>query len=218
MENTTEIVLTNINHDVSLPFILNLEGETDDRTRIKCTELLRLIPGKRLVCRALWKEQTVVTKVFMDYARSKNSMSKEKAGAKALRDKGITTPELLYAGALEQDDAGILIYENIANTISAHEAWKNATTENKITLLRDFMVLLAQHHDAGLSQQDMHLSNFIIANGKLYTLDAADILAVSSPLDKRAAIENLASFFSLFHKSYNHLIAVAYDEDRKSVV
>lgn len=211
MHTTAEMKLTDINHDVSLPFVLSLAEGTDD-TQIKCNELLRLIPGKRLVCRAEWQGKTVVIKVFMGQSRFRDNMMKEQEGVKALKDKAITAPVLLYSGMLKQDNACALIYENISNAISAHDAWQSATTENKFIWLRNFMVLLAQHHEAGLSQQDMHLSNFIIADDKLYTLDAADILVASSPLDKKASTENLVLFFSLLHNSYNQLIEKAYNE------
>jgi len=207
-----EISLSDINYDVALPFAITLTEGTDDDTQIKCVELIRLIPGRRAVFRAEWKNTDVFVKIFLDKNRAANDMDKERAGVKALKDRSITAPALLYSGRLYTDGACILVYESIDHAVNARDAWQEATTRGKSSLLTEFMGLLAQHHEAGLSQQDMHLSNFIIADDKLYTLDAADIKISSSALDVRDSIKNLAMFFSLLHKAYNTLIIKAYNE------
>jgi tRNA A-37 threonylcarbamoyl transferase component Bud32 len=56
--------------------------------------------------------------------------------------------------------------------------------------------LLASHHVAGICQTDLHLDNFLVADGLVYSLDGDGVLAQAGPLDERRSLQNLALYFS----------------------
>ena len=58
------------------------------------------------------------------------------------------------------------------------------------------MSLLASHHVAGICQTDLHLDNFLVADGLVYSLDGDGVLAQAGPLDERRSLQNLALYFS----------------------
>ncbi len=53
-------------------------------------------------------------------------------------------------------------------------------------------------HKMGLSQQDLHLDNFIFHDQELYVLDAGGIHAHGGPLDKTSSLDNLVLLFAQF--------------------
>ena len=60
--------------------------------------------------------------------------------------------------------------------------------------MQRLILLLAELHQAGFSQLDLHLKNFLISNEKIYAIDAADMLktADGEVLGQRASLKNLA--------------------------
>ncbi|HYQ72786.1 MAG TPA: hypothetical protein VET88_12775, partial [Gammaproteobacteria bacterium] len=44
---------------VSRPFVLALDGASGNGSRLECREVVRIVPGRRMVCRGDWRGQTV---------------------------------------------------------------------------------------------------------------------------------------------------------------
>ena len=48
------------------PFTLLLDAQYTEAKRLECIEVVRVIPGKRLVCRAEWQGKSVFAKLYLD--------------------------------------------------------------------------------------------------------------------------------------------------------
>ena len=82
-------------------------------------EVVRVVPNKRLVCRAFWNGQQVYAKLFIS-SNAKRYAQRDKQGVQALINANIATPDLLYAGSIEDNiDAGEVL---IFNAIPAQNA------------------------------------------------------------------------------------------------
>ncbi|WP_415037044.1 lipopolysaccharide kinase InaA family protein [Azonexus sp.] len=155
---------------------------------------LRLVPGKRLVAQGRWNDQTVLVKLFFAGAHQRHG-ERERAGVVALQAAGVATPALLTAGAV-QGGAYAVVSEFLpqAQTLAA---LADDDTTQKMAALSAIMPLLARMHAAGLAQADLHLGNFLQAQGQIYAIDGDAIIQHGGQALPRAQIlTNLAVLFA----------------------
>ena len=177
--------------EIALPFELPLE---DGRT-LHCEEILRLLPGRRLVCRARDGHAQVLVKLFL----GENSAREAQADAKAVRammDAGIATPILRGETSVRTKPHSVLLFDFISGARSFRQAWTAAPAPQQEALLDKLLCLVAAQHQAGLRQRDFHLNNFLLApDGTLNAIDGGDFVVTSTPIGRRAAIANLGFLF-----------------------
>lgn len=193
------------------PFQLIFEetGET-----LTCEEIIRIVPGKRLVAFSTWKEQLVVAKLFYDPSKAKTHSEREVEGIDALLMSNIPTPNLLFQGTTLQGRVHVLIFERILNSINLDEGWNQPGLRSQLTPYMHALVYeLATQHVHGIIQHDFHLKNFLIRNltpppfdetntmdwlleNQIFLLDGANIDKHEGVLPKEKSLEHLALFFA----------------------
>ena len=196
----------------SWPISLQLSGGND--SILICEEPLRNLPGKRLVCSGLWQKKAVVAKLFLDPRGAKRHWMREKTGVAALQTAGINTPELLFSGRLN-DQTPVLIFEQLTGAETALTVWQNLTNDKqRLSFLRQLLAELADHHQAGLWQKDLHLNNFLYSKQRWYTIDADTVNSqqAGTPLSPESSLDNLALFFAQLTPDFDHLIEPALTE------
>lgn len=159
-------------------------------------KVARIIPGKRLVAFGRWNNMPVVAKIFFS-RQAKQHIKKDAHGAEALLKGKIPSPAIYYQGTAVDPKIQIILFEHIESAQSLDDFWqKNQHTAHSEPVLLTLVLELATQHVMGLLQKDLHLKNFLLAKGKIYTLDGAGIKIYSCPLSKKQSIENLALLFS----------------------
>lgn len=160
-----------------------------DGSTLTCSEVLRLLPDKRLVVRATHHQQTVLAKLFFDDGNWK----KEISGYAQLRKTDIKTPELLAQYAM--DDGGICLYAFIANAQPLDALWQQADETSKQQYLQQLLPCLQTLWQHRLLQRDLHLGNFLLQispddqTETLWVLDPASCEPFTQP---NAQQENIA--------------------------
>ena len=153
-----------------LPFVLDLKI-LQGQDSVLCEHLLRDLHGKRKVFKGLWGGRTVVVKLFLDPRTARRHWGREKAGVTALKDASVPTPELLFAGDLN-DSTPALIFDFLPEAQTSLQVWDGLTT---MTQRGDFLLQLVEVvaglHNAGLVQEDLHLENFLVSDRKIYAID-----------------------------------------------
>lgn len=187
----------NIDFSLSLPMSLVL---TDGSTLV-LNESRRVLPGRRLVARARWRDRDVYAKLFDDSTTARREFDRERAGAEVLQRHRIAAPELLYTGVINARYP-VMIYASLDPCQTAREALSVDVAETGVQRLKQLLLLLAQHHAAGVYQQDMHLRNFLFSNDAVYTMDAGDIVSADAPLSLPLSLANLVEFLSLIPSGY----------------
>ena len=202
-----------------LPFALNLCGIHGQDT-VKCEQLLRDLHGRRKVFRGSWQQRDVVIKLFIDQNAARRHWGREKAGVEALKDASVSTPQLLYAGHLD-DGTPALIFDFLPEAQTALQVWDSLTnSDQRADFLQQLVGLVAGLHNAGLVQEDLHLENFLVSNGKIYAIDgdAVRIRNAGKPLGLKASSRNLALLFAQLAPVHDELIETAalhYAKQRK---
>lgn len=195
MASDINSILT-ISQSGTKPFVLALP----DASEFVCHEVVRVLPNRRLVCRGVWKGHAVFAKIFMGDTAAAYAQ-RDKQGAKSLIAAHIPTPELLYDLAINPH-VSVLIFSAISPAKNAEYIWRQQPSA-RLALAKALVHTIAQHHNAGLIQTDLHLKNFLVqstssAEMQIYTLDGDGIRRLRRVFSKPQCLSNLATLFSKF--------------------
>jgi tRNA A-37 threonylcarbamoyl transferase component Bud32 len=192
---------------IEVPFQLTLMGRGSDRDLV-CREILRHLPGKRLVCRGSWGDQEdVVAKIYLDPRRAQRHYQRELMGLESLETARIPTPPVLFRGTLVDGRTPLLITRGIhkstdvSTTLATHP-----TNAEAFPILSAALNAVARMHAAGLSQRDIHPGNFLLVDDTVMVIDGADIKPHGKPLPKRPSIANLGLFLAQFYPEFEIFI------------
>jgi len=195
-----------LNYTPFIPFSLFLPPGSHLEPEIHCLELLRDLPGKRQVYLGQWADRQIVAKVFAPHKRVVRHWQREKRGIKIMGQRGILTPEILYAGSLDCGAGLVIILPFVTHAATVLEKWTAAgNNQERVELLSLLMRILADHHQAGLIQRDLHLGNFLVKKEEIYTLDGSDITVYRKSVGFQKSLNNLGLLFAQFFPEYDRL-------------
>ncbi len=184
--------LRHARQSVTVPF--RVQAEDGDTLRI--SRLLRVLPGKRIVGEARWRDKPALVKLFVARANTRH-WERERQGIAALQTANLPTPAVLAAGRL--DGGGhFLLTEFFSGSRTLAERW--SAVENcrpgdprALEILLPAFVLLGRLHASGLIQTDLHLGNFLEHEGELFLIDGDGIEPVPKGTGtSRPTLDNLA--------------------------
>jgi len=189
-------ILQSARYDFKTPFTVTLNtGEI-----LGCTNILRLLPGKRIVCKASLQSRPVIAKIFVNPARAARQVKREVDGLNALYAADIAAPKIIHKAPLS-NGAIVLMTEYMEDAVVPSTLLKATVgEENQKNILEKIFKMIAQFHKAGLCQSDLHLDNFILKDNKLCAIDTANLKKTAAPLPSAAAIKNLELFFAQFEE------------------
>ena len=175
----------------SVSLCLPLAGQPD----LQLAALVRVLKGRRWVLRGIWAGQVVYAKLFAG-KEAKRYAKRDSEGARRMLAAGIRTPALLWQGSVEADGQPleILLYAAVPNAVNAAEAYMLQAEEAGHGLLVLLVQALAAQHVAGLCQTDLHLKNFLLAEGEVWAIDGDGIRPQA--LSRKQAYLQLAELIS----------------------
>ena len=88
--------------DYVLPFDVVINTK-----RYTCSEILRLLPGKRLVVKAEYNGKQLVIKLFVKRKKGERELAREKRGYQLAKQAGVHVPKLVFATDDLQDYCAI---------------------------------------------------------------------------------------------------------------
>ena len=93
----------------------------DDGTKLVCEEIVRVVPGKRVVLRGSWQGQPVYAKLFLG-KQAQRYAGRDQRGVEALQAAGIATPALLSTTTIANETA-VLVFAAVADSVNTEQAW-----------------------------------------------------------------------------------------------
>ena len=139
---------------------------------LQCEQILRCLPGRRLVFLARASDgRQMVAKVHL--YRAARAMRAERVGLTCLRDAGLAAPALLAEAPLEFD-AGIQLTEFIAHAQTLAARWPAATAAQRGQYFATLAAGFARMHAAGARHMDPHLGNFLLAQ-QVHAIDGGAV-------------------------------------------
>ena len=183
--------------DFIMPFDLIVNDEC-----YQCTEILRLLPGKRLVVKAQHNKQLLVIKLFVKSKNGDRELAREKRGYQLAVQADVKVAPLVFATDALEDYCAISYsyldnsqpFANIKNTPSMH--------------VGALLQLTAKIHNSGIVQNDFHLDNILLVGQDLYLIDLASVTGKDpgKPLNKATSLANLAMLIVQFEPAQQKLL------------
>lgn len=195
------------NKPIALPYTISIENSDDDT--IVLEKVLRYLPGKRIVAEANYQGKKMLIKWFFHPTKAKRHFAREIQGLKVMMEAGLSTPALYYKGMFTNMPGIVLMVEWLnGRTLNAlidqddlnqGSAWFNQLIDD-----------LASLHHTGSYQHDLHLSNFIWQEGKLYHLDGGSVKQTKQPLTREKSLKNLGLLCSQVHNIKDNMLEQIY--------
>jgi len=185
----------------------------EERTEsLTCTAFLRNIPGNRIVYEASWNAQEVIVKVFSHKISAKRRFEREWRALNRLQEKNLSSPAPLFYGKTE-NGSWALVMKKIADASTVLDVF-NKTNGNgeKLNLLVMVCKELAKQHKKGVLQKDLHLGNFLLKGGEIFTVDATQMGFSSSEAGKNKSLSQLALLACNLPQIDTEFVTILYQE------
>lgn len=172
------------------PVVTNDAVMLSDGTSLTQLQVHRMLPGRRWVFSAQWQGQAVFAKVFIG-AQAERYAQRDAQGALWLAAARLATPALLWQGQSQRGQAHVLVYAAIPQAENVQQVYAQSDAGQRARLIESVVRVLAQQHAVGLVQTDLHLKNFMLAQGQIWSIDGDGIR--KKPLSRRAAYQQLSA-------------------------
>lgn len=180
----TEKVITVEKNSLSSPQVLH------------CEKLLRDLPRKRQVFQGKWQEKEVIIKLFFHKHHARRHTRREWKGLLSLAKLSQNSPAPLFWGKLNSKTY-TLVMEKIPAAQSGWEIWQSLEEKtSRENFLKKIIKQLAQQHQQGILQQDLHLDNFLLQEDSIYLIDPSQMQFFGKHLSRKTSIKQLASLLS----------------------
>ena len=175
------------------PFQLLIERFAEKQTEtLTCTALLRVIAGTREVYEAAWNGRGVIVKVFLHKFSANRHLKREWRGLSLLRQRQLSSPEPLFFGKTKNGQRAMVV-EKILDSSTVLDVFNKTTnTAEKLALLVLVCKELAKQHSKGVLQKDLHLGNFLLKEGKIFTIDPTQMRFSSGEIGKKKSLSQVA--------------------------
>jgi len=183
---------------LAVPFNMDMAGQ-----QYSCYKVLRLLPKKRLVVEAKSEQHHAVIKLFSAEHKGRREVDREYDGYQAAKAAGVNVPELLFAAGNQTGCLSIAYqYIDKAETLLAVDAGQRQAQ------LSALFEMVAKLHSYGIYQDDIHLDNFLLAEGQLYLVDLGSIKKqeLGEGLGQKASMKNLAHLVAEFSREEQKLL------------
>jgi len=164
---------------------------------IACEDLLRVVPFRRITCVGYAGEKQLIVKLFFARNGAKRHWKRSDRGCGYFIKKDIPAPAVLYSGYLSRQNIFAMVFEYLKDGVRLKDCLEQAVELSaRNSLLDALMEVVARQHEAGIIQHDLHLGNFMIADGTIYSLDGDHVSNRDCPADRSESFRNLAYLFA----------------------
>ena len=129
----------------------SFELSLSDSSVLEVQEVVRYLPAKRLVVKAVWNMRHVYAKIFVGKNFSKYA-GRDRQGVLLLEKFKILTPALLFVGELPGGKGGVLIFEEVAGSTNA-ELYSQQNSSSHMFVAKQVIRTLAKHHNNKIIQR-----------------------------------------------------------------
>lgn len=179
---------------VSGSFDIHIEGDI-----YQCDQVLRLLPGRRLVVKARHHGESLLLKLFVPNKKGWRELSREQHGYRLCKEAGISVPA---EKMISDNFAGCLA---VAYEFIEHAHPLNLSANNHVQQIQALLDLMVRCHQAGIYQQDIHPDNILVTDNRLWLIDLASVKGqAGQPLSQKKSLRNLALLIAQFVPDQQH--------------
>lgn len=186
---------------INTPLKIDFISANGSHGQLHCTEVLRELLGRRVVYDSIYQDKPVITKIFTDFF-AWYRCRRERLGLEKLASRGIPCPKVVCHGKTKDGHRCLVIEKIISGKNPADLLCRDILQADGLESLGNVFALLGQMHLQGITQNDMHLGNFIQADSRVYALNPARMKFSSAPLSLRQSYLNVAALLARFPKAW----------------
>ena len=183
----------------------------DNGEEIVCLEVVRSLPGKRLVFLGEYAGAQVFVKLFLDPKKGQRHWQRELDGLNAFKQGNIPTANVLYAGQTADQGWPVIVLAQLTGMKGVKQVWNDADAQSQEQILKRMVVLLARHHQSDLCQTDLHLDNFVVSDQEIFSLDGAGVRVFAQGVDQSAGLKNLGLFIAQLPSEWEFRVPEIYE-------
>lgn len=159
---------------------------------VLCSDVFRVIRGKRIVCLGNVRGTKVIVKLYFARRRAYRHWKRSESGCRVFIERGIPAPKILYSGYLRGHGLYAIVMEYLeGGTRIDRELEKTKDARSRVELLGRLVRELARHHEAGIIQNDVHLGNFMVRDQRVYSLDGDQVVRCWGAPGKKRSLDSL---------------------------
>jgi tRNA A-37 threonylcarbamoyl transferase component Bud32 len=164
--------------------------------KVSFLKLLRVVPSRRITYLGQSDGMRLVVKLF--YARwgSHRHWRRSERGCREFIERGVPSPGILFSGYLPQQGVHALVFEYLGDGSTLDNVVGNTGKPGRDVLLHALMAVIARHHECGIVQDDLHLGNFMVKEGNIYSLDGDHVKSRHHPVGRMPSMRNLAQLLA----------------------
>ncbi|MDP6375017.1 MAG: lipopolysaccharide kinase InaA family protein [Pseudomonadales bacterium] len=159
-----------------------------DGGRFEGGEVLRMLPGRRLVLGGRFQDRTAVMKVFVG-RNARRYYERERQGLGILSAAGVPVPEAFWQGSVPARGWGMINAWVEDSRPLGDEDWEQAPV---------LAAVLAVLHDAGATHEDPHLGNFLVAPRGVVCVDGDGVRRGAGRVTETGGLANLARMIAQY--------------------
>jgi tRNA A-37 threonylcarbamoyl transferase component Bud32 len=183
----------------------------DNGIELTHLEVVRALPDKRVVLLGGLNGKNVYAKFYLSPRRGEIHWQRELYGLNAFKENDIATADIIYAGKTQDKGYPIILLDELADVVTVTQAWNEADTIKQEKILKRMVLLIAQHHEAGLTQTDMHLDNFLLSDQVVFSLDGAGVKTHEGGVSNDTRLQNLGLFIAQLAPEWESRVQELYD-------
>ncbi|MBT4494042.1 MAG: hypothetical protein HOC70_12430 [Gammaproteobacteria bacterium] len=207
MNNLNAESLIKAGRSLREPFQLTVHKDDGTVCQIGVLKILRLLPRRRIAAVAELDGRQILVKLFIGRFAGRYTR-REVRGVKAIEAAGVLTPSLEWLGTLEAEGGKVVAFEFLGGARDLIDVWRESSEEERLLIMQGVISDLAKLHEGGVVQNDIHPENFLIQNGRIYTIDGGDVSRKRvDKLSEGKSLDNLALFVAQFHARHDNLMS-----------
>jgi len=187
---------------VPVSISLSVVDEADEfQSALVLEQLIRILPGKRLVALTEWQGKPAIAKLFFQPRSWQRHLQRELEGLNLLAGAGLNIPVQFAKAKTEDGHGAVLISQYLGQARSLDQLSQQADTDGQyLETVGVVLQAIGDCHKKGIWQQDIHPDNFLLEQGNVFCIDGASVKKhdKSGALPESVCLENIITFFAQF--------------------
>lgn len=186
---------------------ISLTIRTPGIGEVVCIRVFRAIQGKRLVCLGETGGRKVIVKLYFSPRRARANWKRSHSGCRAFIERHIPAPGILFSGHVPEYGLYAMVFKYLVDAVRVDSALETCPDMHVKGQVLDLLVnCLADIHEHGILQNDLHMGNFMIRGECIYALDGDQVKTSRWPIKRIKSLKNLARLLANLPTGYNSIL------------
>ncbi|HQI81769.1 MAG TPA: hypothetical protein PLR71_09435 [Deltaproteobacteria bacterium] len=164
---------------------------------VTCSEIFEVYDRKRITFRGVSGSGNVVVKLFFSKRGARRHWKRSDRGSRVFLQRGVPAPGILFSGYLPAYGFYAIVLEYLEGGDGLDRVMEGTSDPEKRTTCLDTLIsAVAKQHSRGIIQKDIHMGNFVMRGGEVFSLDGDLVRGMPGALDRKQSLMHVAWLFA----------------------